>query len=302
MTVLSASNLAPTTASALPETDAPAPSSARASLRVGLVPYLNAWPVAWGLDGLRDWDAQCMVPSALAQALAAGDIDLALGSSIDALGMDPQPLVLPVSCIASNGPTRTVKLASRVKTGDITQLHCDTDSHTSVALARIVLREQWGIDPELVPFDAKAHIATGHETWPEAVLLIGDKVVTHAPATQWQHHIDLGEAWTQWTGLPFVFALWMLREACADRAESICAVLDRQRRANAMRFDAMVAHGAAAHGWPADIAREYLSCNLQYEFSDAQQRGLQLFVDTCVEHGLVQGNRTLQYFRPAGVY
>ena len=264
------------------------------------MPYLNAWPIAWGLDGLLNWDAQCMVPSDLAPALAEGRVDLALGSSIDAFRLDPQPLVLPVSCIASNGPTRTVKLASRVETGRITQLHCDMDSHTSVALARVMLREQWGIDPELVPFNAQSHIADGHETWPEAVLLIGDKVVTHAPASQWLHHIDLGQAWTTWTRLPFVFAVWMLRSACAHQAESICAVLDRQRRANLMRFDAMIAHAAAAHEWPTDMAHSYLRHNLQYEFGDAQHSGLQLFIQKCIEHGLVQPNRTMQCFCSSG--
>jgi chorismate dehydratase len=268
-----------------------------ATLRVGLVPYLNAWPVAWGLDGLRDWDTQAMVPSVLAEELAAGRIDLTLGSSIDAIRLDPQPLVLPVSPITSNGASRTVLLASSVDPAKMTRLHCDTDSHTSVALARLLLREQWGVDPEIVPWDARAGAVDGVAVdAPESILMIGDKVVTQQfDAKQWSHTIDLGEAWTELTQLPFVFAVWMLHPDCAHRAASVYAVLDRQQRANKLRFEVMVAQGAKQHRWPVDEARTYLSQNIRYTFGEAQRAGLELFINRCVEHGFVQAGRSLQW-------
>ena len=269
----------------------------RALLRVGLVPYLNAWPVAWGLDGLRDWQTTAMVPSALARALGEGDIDLSLGSSIDAVRIDPQPLVIPVAPIASNGPTRTVQLVSSVPPAEITHLHCDTDSHTSVALARILLRDVWGVDPELVPWDARAGLESwGADDTPRSVLMIGDKVMTDIvdPAVH-AHTIDLGEAWCSATGLPFVFAVWMLRAECADRARGVAAVLDRQRRANLMRFEAMVAAGARQHGWPLRVAEGYLADTLCYEFGAAQRQGYEAFVQRCVEHDLLPGGTTIRW-------
>lgn len=260
-------------------------------LRVGAVPYLNAWPVTWGLGKLRNWDTSSMVPSDLAEQFACGAIDLALGSSIDAVRLDPSPIVLPVAPIASDGPTLTVKIASRVPAEAITTLHCDTDSHTSVALARILLRDVWGIDPVIEPFDARRH----QGEWPESVLLIGDKVITDPPPVgTWAHSIDLGEVWTRTTGLPFVFAVWMLQVSRADAADMACAVLDRQQRANSMRFDSMVAHGARDHGWPVDLARRYLSQHLTYQFDAAHRAGLELFITKCHEHELVDADRTLQ--------
>ena len=256
----------------------------RATLNVGLVPYLNAWPVAWGLGGLRDWHTQAMVPSALAAALQASDIDLALGSSIDAARLEPRPLALPVSPIASRGATRTVQLASSVPVADIKRLHCDTDSHTSVALARILLREHWGIDPTFEPWNARDALASG-ASLPEASLLIGDKVVTGGFEHHWPVREDLGAAWTAHTGRPFVYALWMLRPEHADRAASIAAVLDRQARFNAMRKEAVMAHGAAAHGWPLDVTQAYLQQNLCYHFDEAARDGLDCFIAKCVEHG-----------------
>jgi len=259
-------------------------------LRVGAVPYLNAWPVTWGLGKLANWDTSSMVPSDLAEAFAGGAIDLALGSSIDALRLDPAPIVLPVAPIASDGPTLTVKIASQVPAESITTLHCDTDSHTSVALATILLRDVWGIDPPLEPFDARAH----RGAWPESVLLIGDKVITDPPpAGTWRHEIDLGEVWTRTTGLPFVFAVWMLHPSRAHAAECVCAVLDRQQRFNRMRFDAMVAHGANDHGWPVELARNYLARHLTYRFDTAHRAGLECFITKCREHDLVDADRQL---------
>ena len=83
---------------------------------------------------------------------------------------------------------------------------CDTDSHTSVVLARIILAKSFRITPELVELDR-----AGHSGQPStAILLIGDKVVCQEPRDL-PYQLDLGEAWKQFTGLPFVFAAWMAR-------------------------------------------------------------------------------------------
>ena len=167
-----------------------AASTERDVLRVGAVPYLNAWPVTWGLGKLSNWATSSAVPSELATQLTSGAIDMALGSSIDAMRIDPAPIVLPAAPIASDGPTLTVKIASRVPAERLRALYCDTDSHTSVALATILLREVWGIDPVIESFDARCHKGD----WPESVLLIGDKVITDPlPADTWAYDIDLAK-------------------------------------------------------------------------------------------------------------
>ena len=276
-----------------------AASTERDVLRVGAVPYLNAWPVTWGLGKLSNWVTSSAVPSELATQLTSGAIDMALGSSIDAMRIDPAPIVLPAAPIASDGPTLTVKIASRVPAERLRALYCDTDSHTSVALATILLREVWGIDPVIESFDARCHKGD----WPESVLLIGDKVITDPlPADTWAYDIDLGEVWTRTTGLPFVFAVWMLHPSRADEANAVCAVLDRQQRANSMRFESMVAHGARDHGWPVDLARQYLSQHLTYRFDASHRAGLELFIAKCREHELVDADRTLRMHTwPMGV-
>jgi chorismate dehydratase len=147
-----------------------------------------------------------------------------------------------------------------------------------------VLREVFEVDPMLEPFESRAHVGD----WPTSVLLIGDKVITDPPPPgMWQYELDLGEVWTETTGLPFVFALWMLHPSRSQDADSICAVLDRQQRANRMRFDVLVAQGARDHDWPVDLARRYLSQHLTYTFDNAHRAGLACFAQKCREHGLL---------------
>src|SRR6185369_11776183 len=119
------------------------------------------------------------------------------------------------------------RIYSRVPIAQIHTLHGDTDSHTSVILGQLILRERYGIAPPLVPLQKKSR--TDSE---EALLLIGDKVVNASPdPATYTHQLDLGEEWKKLTGLPFVFAMWMIRR---DRAQlegpTIARLLDEARR------------------------------------------------------------------------
>ena len=109
----------------------------------------------------------------------------------------------------------------------------DCDSHTSIMLMRVVLQLQFGLAPEILslkPGERSWH-ATSAGGAPQAMLLIGDKVVTAAPSDEdYPHQLDLGVAWKRMTGLPFVFAVWMALPG-TDLAGAP-ATLDAQRRLN----------------------------------------------------------------------
>ena len=123
-------------------------------------------------------------------------------------------LLVPAGIIGCDGPTLTVRIFSKVPPEKISALHGDTDSHTSVLLAQLILRERYGAVPELIPFHP---IPDSRFPIPDSLLLIGDKVVNAAPdAREYPHQLDLGQEWKALTGLPFVFACWMIR---ADMAE-----------------------------------------------------------------------------------
>jgi chorismate dehydratase len=279
-------------------------AAAQDAVRIGAVSYLNTLPLIEGLQKVAGVEVTVAAPSLLGAMLEAGRVDIALAPVIDAQRLTPAPLLVPCGMIGSDGPTMTVRLFSRCPIDSITRVHADTESHTSVALLRVVLRARLGRDVEIVEFDARERVAVGRRDeagdseWPEAVLLIGDKVVTDSPAAvRYPHSLDLGEAWRALTGLPFVYAAWMCLPERAASAEVTLArtLLDRQRRHNATRLDWIVARRAGERRWPADLAREYLGNSLHYEVGAREREAVDRFFDLAHEAGALTARRPTQW-------
>lgn len=268
----------------------------RARRRLGVVSYFNTLPLIDGLENLADVELVAAVPSRLIGLLLGGEVDAALCSIVD-YQLSPEALrIIPAGLLGCDGSTMTVRLFARVPPARLTRIHCDVDSHTSVMLLRVLLHERWGIRPEIVGFDARHHrTAAGREApWPEAMLLIGDKVVTDStPAIRYPYQMDLGAEWKDLTGLPFVFAAWMTRAGSDVR--TIAAVLDRQRRHNRERVEHFLRLEAARHGWPIDLARAYLCEMLRFEWTDGMVRGVERFFAMAHALGLVEANRGLEW-------
>lgn len=279
-------------------------------VRIGCVSYLNTLPLIEGLELLPDLQLNKAVPARLLPMLESGEVDLALVSLIDAARSRVPLTILPVGMIGSDGPTLTVRLYSQVPIDRIIRVHADTDSHTSVALCRLLLSELHGIDAKVIDYDAREQMptdpdeprdASGPNPWPEAMLLIGDKVVTASPpAVRYPHQLDLGEAWKELTGLPFVYAVWMCRAASAQdpRVHAAAALLDRQRRHNQTRIDAIVTRRAPEHRWPADLARTYIGRRLRFDYDERARSAATLFADMCASKGLAP-RTTLVHAEPA---
>jgi len=274
-----------------------APAVAAEPVRLGVVSFVNTLPLIDGLEILPDVSLRYSVPSSLMNQLVAGEVEVALCSSID-YQRSPEPLlIVPVGLLGCDGPTLTVRLYSTRPIRAITHVYCDTDSHTSVALLRILLKEVFDTEPELLDYNAREHVAENKPLdWPEAMLLIGDKVVTDSPpAVRYPHQLDLGEAWQKHTGRPFVFALWMARKgADPDRVRMAAAMLDRQRRHNIERIDSIIHHRARARNWPGDLATEYLKQRLAFDLTDDHQRALEFFFQKAHAHGLINHHRPLE--------
>ena len=261
------------------------PEVAAEPTHLGVVRFLNARPIVAGLDGLSNWAVTPAPPSELIGLLSDQAVDVALCSAIDLMTAPFDVAWLPVAPLGCDGETLTVRVFARKPLNEVTRIHCDTDSHTSIALLRVLLAEVWKHDPELVPLDSSEEI--------EAELLIGDKVVGPTrDSDAWPHQVDLGEVWKQHTGLPFIFAVWMGRAGDDDRLRRAGRVLDRQLRLNRHRLQVIVSDEARSHGWSREAARDYLSAHIRYTFGQRERRGLQTFLDRCVMHGVVP-ERTL---------
>lgn len=274
-------------------------------IRLACVRYLNTVPMIEGLEKDSGIELAPVVPSKISGLVSSGDCHAGLVSMIDAV-RSPVPLaIIPVGMIGCDGPTLTVRLFSRVPLDRVTRIHADTDSHTSVVLCRLLIARLTGSLPEVVAFDARERVsipsaAGDGSEWPDSLLMIGDKVVTDSPpAVRYPHQLDLGEAWKAWTGLPFMYAAWMCREADAAQpwVQRVATILDRQLRHNLTRLDWIIANRAAAFRWPPDLARKYLVDLLRFTVDDRALQGASRFLDEAAAAGLVV-SRAVRCFRP----
>lgn len=281
-----------------PPLHVPAHAVRTAPVRLAAVSYLNTTPLIHGLDAWRDASLVTAVPSRLADMVLQGDADLGLVSVADYARSHTAPspglLLVPCGMIGCDGPTLTVRVFSSVPPEQIRVIHTDTDSHTSAVLARVILAERFGVRPDHADFHAREHMGADHDAWPETVLLIGDKVVTDSPpAVRYPYQIDLGQAWHELTGLPFVYAAWMCR---ADRADDPAvragaALLDRQRRRNRARLDHIVTDEARRRGWPGDLARRYIGELLRFEVDGRARDAVGAFLSRASALGLLPDAR-----------
>ena len=255
-------------------------------MNVACVRYLNTAPLVYGLESVRGLTVEPAAPSHIAGMLIDGRADIGLASIVDAVRGPVPMVVLPVGMIGCAGPTLTVRVHSDRPFDQITALHADTDSHTSVALAQVILRERFGAAVKVIDYDAREGVARQPDApEPHAVLMIGDKVVTNPPdAEQFPHTLDLGEAWHDMTGLPFVYAAWMCRAEDWENAErrreleSAAAMLERQRLHNATRLGGIIAEVAPRHRWPIELAERYVGSLLRYDLDGEARRGAEAFI------------------------
>lgn len=237
-------------------------------LRLGSVSFLNAKPLIYGLEQDEGVKLSLEVPSLLLDGMRDGRYDVALLPVIDYQRMEGLR-VLTAGGIGCDGPTLTVRVFSRVPMTQVYTLACDTDSHTSVALARVVFAEAFGLTPEFVTLSHDRAFDPS-----VARLLIGDKVVSEEPAG-FPHQLDLGEAWKQLTGMPFVFAAWMAR-ADVDLGD-LPLRLERAKQAGLLHVEQIIAREAAPRGWPADVALRYLTEYLKFDIGPEQIRAIERF-------------------------
>lgn len=282
---------------------APAPVQAGAQgLRVGCVSYLNTLPLIEGLRAMEGLALHAAPPARLIDMLTSGSVDAALVSLID-FQRSPEPLTLiPVGMIGSPGRTHTVRVFSRTPINRIATLCCDAESHTSVALARIVLAERFGVLPALRDTRWGASGSAEEASSCDAVLLIGDKVAwgpdAGGPAMDdYRHQLDLGSAWREMTGLPFVYAMWMCRSADAGSPAiaRIAALLDRARRHNATRLGWIAGTRAGAHRWDAGEAGRYLRELLRFDVDADARRAVERFFDLAHAHALIEDRRATRW-------
>ena len=177
-------------------------------LKISAVSYLNTKPFLYGIfkSGLeQEVDLQLDIPSECAGKLTAGEVDMALlpVAAIPDLG---EAHVVSDYCIGATGAVKTVCIFADKPLEELTHIYLDYHSRTSVELVRILLSDHWKMNPLLLPampgFEAEIKESTG-------ALVIGDRAIELHNKHPYAY--DLGQAWVEFTGKPFVFAAWVSR-------------------------------------------------------------------------------------------
>lgn len=241
-------------------------------LRLGAVCYLNARPLVYGLDRAPGrFAVRFDRPAVCAALVRDGLVDLGLVPSIE-YARAGDYLIVPGVAIASKGPVASVAVFTRRPIHELRTVAVDTSSRTSVALWRILCARHFGIHPELVPMapEPEAMLARC-----DAALLIGDAALfLDHTASGWEK-VDLGDAWTAMTGLPFVWAVWMGRAGAAD-ADDVAA-LRAARDAGVAHAEEVADRHAAGDARRAAIGRDYLRRVVRYELDESALEGLGTF-------------------------
>ena len=249
-------------------------------LRIGGVSYLNSRPLIHGLERLAPQvTLETDLPSRLADRLAAGELDAALVPSIEYFRR-PGYVVVSDACVACDGPVRSVKLYSRVPVERIASLALDEGSRTSAALARILLAERFGRRPRIEPLGIGKSV---EDSRADAVMLVGDRGMLPAGgsfAFVW----DLGQEWGSWSGLPFVFAMWVARAECD--LDELARVLSAARDEGCRRLAEIARCEAPRVGLPEGECLAYFRENLRFHLGPREQEGLRRFYGLAERHGL----------------
>jgi chorismate dehydratase len=287
------------------------------SLRVGCVKYLNARPLIRGWPGNVEFDH----PSALCQRLTKGQLDVALVSSFEFLRNPIYRIVDDVS-ISSDGPVYSVVVAHRGAISEIEEIELDPASETSANLLHCLLAERAltprlsrnidlqslhpaGLQPAVsAPVQPAEHKTaesisagrTGTMPMSQAVhrarLLIGDQAIQVRQKYAGEFRFwDLGEQWKKLTGLPFVYALWLIRPEVSD-AKSIAQRLRGLRDKNLADIPVILSDAladAADDKWAVtpEFLDRYYTEHLRFGFGTREKQGLQTFADLCAKHGML---------------
>lgn len=252
-------------------------------LKIGRIPYANLFPIFYYLE------RECPnskyrfisgVPSKLNRMLRNGELDISPSSSIEYLRNKNKYVILPWLSVSAAGPIYSVLLFSKIPLEELNgkTIAVSSDSETSVALLKIILKEFYSLKCRFKPTDLRSikNIFTDYT----AVLHIGDTAMKEAKKQRAPYVYDLGELWDKYTGLPFVYALWVVRKKIALEKKDLILEFSSDL-INAKKFAdrklALISKEAPQNKWltPKELLNYWKI--ISYDFSDKHFEGLRLF-------------------------
>jgi chorismate dehydratase len=266
-------------------------------LRISAISFLNTAPLMWDFehgDAGRDFEISYTVPSACARALKGGTVDIGIIPAA-AYTEIPGLAVLPEIAIASRQPVRSILLVSKMPLDKVRTVALDTSSMTSVALTKVLFEKWLGGSRSYtsMPPNIDAMLA-GHD----AGLVIGDPALRIDRSRYYT--LDLAEEWIRYTGKPFVFALWAVRQdalAEADPALDLAAIFQRSRDhgLKPANLEQISREWSPRIGLSEADVRSYLTDNIYYWLDPPCLDGLQTFYRYAAEIGALPDAPELRF-------
>jgi len=252
-------------------------------IRLSAVSFLNARPITYGLErdlGGTPFDLSFDLPSRCAERLVTGDADLGLIPVGAYAASDVDLRIVPGIAIASHGPVRTVLLVSAAPWDELEEIALDGASRSSALLLRLLCHER-GLRPRFreVPHEDVLNAAGGKT----GALVIGD--AGFEAGEKFPYVVDLGAAWHDLTGLPFVYAVWAGRPGAVD-AEATARLQASLEDGLAARLTIARAWGEA-HGGPPALYEAYLTRNIRYRLGAEELSGMAAFFERAHAAGLL---------------
>jgi chorismate dehydratase len=261
-------------------------------IRIAASSYLNTAPLIWSfLYGSRQNTVELFThkaPSRCAEMLRKGEVDAALVPVIEYQRI-PDIAIVPDVCVGSRAAVRTVVIASKQNNlKKIKRVALDDSSRTSVALVKIIFREFLGFEPEwqVAPPDLRTMLEHN-----DAALIIGDPAMK-IPREKFRV-FDLATLWHDFTGLGFVFAMWMARTNSAEKVRTIDF--------KAARDEGLAHLDEIAAGYPDQAVlspnevRDYLTGNIVFQMDEKMMEGLQLYFELAQKHKLTERIKPLEF-------
>jgi chorismate dehydratase len=257
------------------------------TVQIGAVSYLNTKPLIYGLqDRLGDGRLLLDLPSRLADRLAEEQLDIALIPSVEYFRGPADWIIISDACIACRGAVRSVQLLFRRPPAQVRTLALDEGSRTSAALAQVLLYERFGIRPQLEQLPITADFSACAA---DAVLIIGDRAM-QISGSDYVETWDLGEHWNAWTGLPFVFAMWVARtpQPLEWSWTEVAHSLESCRNEGLAEVNKIAAEQANKYHLTVEDCLLYFTKQLHFQLGQAERAGLELFRQRADQLGLLQ--------------
>jgi chorismate dehydratase len=235
--------------------------------------------------------------------MGAGQLDISVVSAVEYARDSDRYLLLPDLAISCDGPVRSVMLFSRRPASELNSRNVivSRSSMTSVALLELLFENVWHAKPRFVPGDAEiSDVIQADDAGVDARLVIGDAalVLGSNHRERYPHVYDLGQTWKDWTGQPFVFAVWVAQRTTDVKDALVAhAGLIASRNWGLRHLPELADQAHTSTGVKKEVCAEYLS-GLDYRLSYSHLAGLTEFYRRLVERGRIP-NGTLTFLPAA---